>query len=131
MLRLPRPRVLALTSLTLAAVQAVTGAQYLSDAPYLSLLLFLASFFGILGSAKLWRDNCFESRFGLAMIAGSTVVGHALSLTLGLPGSALNPWSGVSAILSAISLAVALLVLAMLLPRFFSNYAQAGSEAPV
>lgn len=131
MQHLSRPRVLALTALILAAVQAVTGVQYLRDAPYLSLLLFLASFFGVLASAKLWRDNCFESRFGLAMIAASTVIGHVLSLTLGVPGSALEPWSGIDGVLSGISLAVAALVLAMLLPRFFSNYTPAGGGAPV
>lgn len=128
---LSRPRVLASTSLTLAVVQAAAGVQYLGDAPYLSLLLFLASFFGLLASAKLWRDNCFESRFGLAMIAASTVVGHVLSLTIGLPGSAFEPWAGIDAVLSAMSLGIALLVLAMLLPRFFSNYTPAGGGAPV
>lgn len=131
MQHLSRPRMLALTALTMASVQAVTGGHYLPDAPYLSLLLFLASFFGVLASAKLWRDNCFESRFGLAMIAVSTVVGHILSLTLGLPGSALEPWVGVNAVLGATSFAAALLVLCMLLPRFFSNYSQAAGGAPV
>ena len=126
-----RPRVLAVTAFVLAGVQTVEGFKYLGDAQYLSVLLFLASFFGALASVKLWRDNCFESRFTLAMIALSTVAGHLLSLTAGLPGSALEAWSGVNAALGFTSLTAALLILLMLLPRFFSNYTKMDSRPPV
>lgn len=116
-----RAPVVTVVALLLGAAQAIAGALYLQDVPYLSLLLFLAALFCVLGSAKLWRDNCFESRFGLAIVAVSTIAGHILSLTIGLPGSQLQPWSGLNAILSIASLALAVLLLFLLLPHLFSG----------
>lgn len=130
MQRITRIYALAGIGLALAAAQAVEGFMYLGDARYLSLLLFMAAVVGVLACLKMTRDNCFESRFGLAVIAMSTVVGHALSRAAGLPGSAADPWSGSHGVLSVISLAVALVMLLLLLPRFFSSYG-GGSRPPV
>lgn len=116
-----RPPVVTAIALLLGTAQAIAGVLYLQDAPYLSLLLFLAALLCVLGSAKLWRDNCFESRFGLAIVAVSTIAGHVLSLTVGLPGSQLQPWSGLNAILSVASLALAVVLLCLLLPHLFSG----------
>lgn len=126
-----RPRVLALTAFVLAAIQVVEGVKYFADVQYLSVLLILAAFFGVLASVKLWRDNCFESRFALAMIALCTVAGHGLSLSAGLPGSDLQAWTGANAVLGFISLAAALLILLMLLPRFFSDHSKVSGGPPV
>lgn len=131
MTHLSRPRVLAVIALVLAAVQTVEGVKYLGDAQYLSVLLFLAAFFGALASVKMWRDNCFESRFGLGMIALSTVVGHGLSFSAGLPGSSVDAWSGGHAVLGSVSLAAATAVLVLLLPRFFQDATKTGCRPPV
>ncbi|MBE0009766.1 MULTISPECIES: hypothetical protein [unclassified Arthrobacter] len=116
-----RAPVVTAIALLLGTAQAIAGVLYLGDAPYLSVLLFLAALFCVLGSAKLWRDNCFESRFGLAIVAVSSIAGHILSLTVGLPGSQFQPWSGLNAILSIVSLALAVLLLGLLLPHLFSG----------
>lgn len=120
----------AVTALLLGAAQTIAGVLYLDDAPYLAVLLFLAAFLCVLGSAKLKRDNCFESRFVLSTVAASTVAGHILSLTLGLPGSQMDTWSGPNTVLSVASVAVALLLLVFVLPHLFTECDPAMKEDP-
>lgn len=126
-----RHATLAAIGLILATVQAIEGVSYLSDAEYLSVLLFMAAFFGGLAGLKMWCDNCFGSRFALAMVAASVIVGHVLSLTAGLPGSTLRTWTGAHGAIGFISLAAALIILVMMLPHSFRSTTGTGSESPV
>lgn len=125
-----RVPLVAATALLLGAAQGIAGVLYLDDAPYLAVLLFLAALLCVLGSAKLKRDNCFESRFVLSTVAASTVAGHILSLTLGLPGSQLHTWSGPNTVLSVASVALALALLVFVLPHLFTDCGPTTKEDP-
>lgn len=128
---LSRTRGLALTALILATVQTIEAVRYLGEAQYLSVLLFMAAFFAALASLKIWRDNCFGSRFTLAIIAAFVVVGHTLSLTAGLPGSMMNTRTGGHGTFGFISVAMAIVILGMLLPHFFRNYGETRSRSSI
>jgi predicted small integral membrane protein len=127
MTHLGRRRVLASTAVVLATAQSIEGARYLADTRYLSVLLFLAAFLGLLAGVQVWRGAGFESRFTLGMLALSAVVGHTISLTVGLPGSTMNAWSGGHGAIGLISVVAAVAVLLMLLPRFTRNTPERGT----
>ncbi|MHA7173083.1 hypothetical protein [Arthrobacter monumenti] len=119
---------MASAALALAAVQAIEGVRYLDDAQYLSVLLFMASFLGVLASLKMWRGNSFGSRFTLAVIAVAAIVGHTLSLIVGLPGSTMDPWTSGQGLFDVVALATAIVILVVLLPHFFPNRTEPGSR---
>ncbi len=121
MQHIPGIRIPTVFGFVLAGVHGSQGALHLADAHYLSLLFFLASLLCLLATVKMVRDNCFESRFGLVTIALTTLVGHTLSLTAGLPGSAASAWAGGHLVLGAISVLASVALLALLLPHLFQR----------
>ncbi|MDT0184855.1 hypothetical protein Q9S36_32195 [Microbacterium sp. ARD31] len=61
---------------------------------------------GILTASRLAVARCFESRLAARLIAGATLLGAALSHTLGLPGSDPLPWTGGDVVIVGLSTAV-------------------------
>ena len=64
------------------------------------------------GATKLWLHNCFESQLLVVVAVVATVVGSALSLTLGMPGGPVTPVTLPHVVALALSVTIGLLLLA-------------------
>lgn len=62
-------------------------------------------------AARLWRENCFESRLVAVLLAVATGLGAMLGLTFGLPGEAPREVSALALLPVLVAAAVPLLVL--------------------
>ncbi|WP_323960552.1 hypothetical protein GC088_03460 [Arthrobacter sp. JZ12] len=123
--------VITTAGLGLALIQAIEGLRFLRDTQYLSLLLLVFGILAAAASLKLWRNYCFGCRIVLALISVATVIGHLLSLTVGLPGTVADAWMGSNAVLGVISVALGLLIMVLLLPRFFHPRPDTNARPPV
>lgn len=47
-------------------------------------------------AARMWRRNCFESRFAVVVLAGLMVVGQAMVAVIGRPGTGTVSWTPAS-----------------------------------
>lgn len=107
---LPAARPARLASLLLAALAAGHLLLLLPDVASTDYRSALAAFLGVaavLTAAKLWRDNCFESRLVATVLAAATVVGQALAVTVGPPGgSPAGGWTTTRALLLVLAVAV-------------------------
>ena len=65
---------------------------------------------GLAAAAKMWFHNCFESQLLASLVAGATLLGTLLSVTLGLPGADRSPVSVVHALLVLLPLAALVLL---------------------
>ena len=50
----------------------------------------------LLASVRMWRHNCFESRFAVVLLAALIVAGQVMVAVVGSPGSGTVTWSPVS-----------------------------------
>lgn len=76
-------------ALTTAALGAWLASRLLLGAgdSYVRVIVVLLTVLSLLAAAKLWRDNCFESRLVAVLVALASLTGSALGSTVGLPGS--------------------------------------------
>ncbi|HWJ82902.1 MAG TPA: hypothetical protein VNS55_11755 [Nocardioides sp.] len=78
-----------------------------------ALVVTVGGFLGLLtalATAKMARDNCFESRLAACSVASIQVAAVALAATLGLPGAEHRALSGHLALAGALAAAVLVLV---------------------
>ncbi|KZE94786.1 hypothetical protein AVP42_00713 [Agromyces sp. NDB4Y10] len=83
--------VAALTALSLLHLVAAPFGDITTD-PYLMLSL-LIGLIGLGAAARFAAAGCIESRLGMAIVAGASLVGALLTHVVGLPGAAAQPWS--------------------------------------
>jgi hypothetical protein len=76
-----------------AATAALTGLGLVSLVTaegrvrtYVDVPVVVIALVAIAGAAKLWRDNCLESRVAVMSVAAAAAAGITLATTIGLPG---------------------------------------------
>jgi hypothetical protein len=82
------PTPLSRSAAVAGATLAVANLTQTGAAGYLALLLGSMGLIGLLAAARLWRDNCFESRLLTVLLAAGSLLGTLLRTTVGLPGAA-------------------------------------------
>jgi hypothetical protein len=82
------PTRLSRSAAVAGATLAAANLTQTGTAGYLALLLGTMGLIGLLAAARLWRDNCFESRLLTTLLAAGSLLGTLLRATVGLPGAA-------------------------------------------
>ncbi|GAA4064249.1 hypothetical protein [Agromyces indicus] len=102
--------VAALTALSLLHL-AIGPIGEITVDPYL-LLSVLLGLIGLGAAARFGTAGCIESRVGMAIVAGASLLGAGLAHLIGLPGGAPQPWSArdIAIVVLATGLLVALRV---------------------
>ncbi|WP_374970613.1 hypothetical protein [Terrabacter sp. BE26] len=106
----PCSRVAAVLTVALAAT---VGAVHPTGAvtPWVGVLVGAVVIAGALAGAKLWRDNCFESRLVVVVLALSTATCQTLASTVGAPGGHAAHWRATAVLVVALAVAIPLLLI--------------------
>ncbi|MEW1952847.1 hypothetical protein [Terrabacter sp. NPDC080008] len=81
-------------------------------APWVVVLVGAVVLAGTAAGVKLWRDNCFESRLVVVVLAVLTAAGQTLASTVGAPGGEGAHWRATAVLVVALAVAIPILVAA-------------------
>ena len=107
----PCSRVAAVLTVALAATVGAVHPSRAALTSWVGVLVGAVVVVGTLGGAKLWRDNCFESRLVVVVLAIGTATCQTLASTVGAPGGHAAHWRATALLVVALSVAIPLLVL--------------------
>lgn len=66
----------------------------------------------LIASARMWRHNCFESRFAAVLLAALIVTGQVMVAVIGSPGAGATSWTPASTMVVLLAFAAVGLVVA-------------------